>query len=103
MRTATRAVTVSVGDQRFTLGAPAAQTCTANSGTHAGKPKLETVYEPSATARRLPAALRLSLPGLKPGAHTLTVMLTYKQSRVSHRHNITITDNETLRDTFTVC
>jgi hypothetical protein len=35
-------------------------------------------------------------------SRSLTVTLTYKQSRVSHRHNITITGNKTLSDTFTV-
>jgi hypothetical protein len=80
-----------------------------------GKTAIETIkvtkYLPNATATRLPATKQLSLAGLKPGTHTLTVKLSYSQTKnaVVKRHGKTvkvkrtITVTKTLKVKFTVC
>jgi hypothetical protein len=58
-----------------------------------------TVYLPNATARHVPAAVNLSLAGLKSGTHTLKVVLSYKK----HVKKKTVTVTKTLRVRFIVC
>jgi hypothetical protein len=56
-------------------------------------------YTPNATVRSVPAALNLSLTGLKAGAHRLTVVITYK--RAGRKATASLT--KTLRVTFSIC
>ncbi len=70
-----------------------------------GRTRTETVviYTPNATAHHVPAALALKLAGLKPGTHTLTVKLAYKERTTRHGHRTTATISKTLRATLRVC
>ncbi len=62
-----------------------------------------TTYLPNATARKLPATLRLSLKGLKPGTHTLRVALSFKRTTRKHHRTVTTTITKTLKVRFSVC
>jgi hypothetical protein len=64
---------------------------------------LVTVYTANATAHHAPVTLQLSIARLKPGAHTLTVRLSYKQTKRQHGHKITVTVTKTLKATFKIC
>ena len=61
------------------------------------------IYTPNATAHHVPAALALKLAGLKPGTHTLTVKLAYKERTTRHGRRTTAAVSKTLRATFRVC
>jgi hypothetical protein len=60
-------------------------------------------YRPNATARRLPASVSLSVARLKPGTHTLKVVVSYKESKTSHGVRRTAVVSKTLRVKFAVC
>lgn len=60
-------------------------------------------YTANATAHHLPVTLALKLAGLKRGTHTLTVKLSYKQTKHKHGHKTTVTVTKTLRQKFLVC
>ena len=110
----------SIDDQRITLSTPSTLKCTAGTRklavalesttiAKAKSAKLEfesaafyldrgrTRHRANATAHHLPAALELSLAGLKPGKHTLTVKVVYKRGHGA----ATIT--KTLKAAFKVC
>lgn len=61
-----------------------------------------TVYEPNATRGHLPVSLKLSYSGLKPGRHTLSVKITYRQAETERRRT-TKTRTQTLKTNFTIC
>jgi DNA-binding beta-propeller fold protein YncE len=73
--------------------------------THSGKNKKVLVisYTANATRDHVPVTVELSLTGLKPGTHTLKVVVTYKETKRKHGHQKTITITKTLRVKFTVC
>jgi hypothetical protein len=75
---------------------------TTGKGTHKKTVKV-TTYSPNATAKHVPATLSLSIKGLKPGTHTLTVKVSYKESEKKHGHKVTVTVTKTLKAKFTVC
>jgi streptogramin lyase len=62
-----------------------------------------TTYIPNATARTSPATVVLSLAGLAPGVHRLTVVASYSQTvrRRGHRRRRTVTKRLTAH--FSVC
>jgi len=63
-----------------------------------------TAYKPNATARRLPVGRSFSIAKLmKPGSHTLKVVVSYKESKRVHGVKETVTVSKTLRVKFTVC
>lgn len=64
---------------------------------------IAVTYSPNATISRLPAKLELSLAGLKPGSHILSVKLLYRQSRRRHGRVLTTTFVKTLSARVTVC
>ena len=43
-----------------------------------------TSYSPNATAHHVPVTLELSSAGLKAGTNTLTVKLSYKETKTKH-------------------
>jgi len=69
---------------------------------HGAKQKIAITYVANATAHRLPAALELSLAGLKSGAHTLKVTISYTEASNKHGHKAS-TLTKTLQAKFTVC
>jgi len=75
---------------------------TTGKGAHKKTVKV-TTYSPNATAKHVPAALDLSIKGLKPGTHTLTVKVSYRESERKHGHKVTVTVTKTLKAKFTVC
>jgi len=75
---------------------------TTGKGTHKRTVKV-TTYSPNATTKHVPAALRLSIKGLKPGTHSLTVKVSYKESEKKHGHKVTVTVTKTVKAKFTVC
>jgi hypothetical protein len=60
-------------------------------------------YTANATKHHVPATVDLSLAGLKPGTHTLKVVLSYKQTKREHGHKKTVTVTKTMNVTFSVC
>lgn len=78
---------------------------------HGHKTVTITTYLANATAGKLPATEQLSLTGLKSGTHTLTVKVTYKETKKvvvghgKHKHKVkeTIKVTHTLKAPFTVC
>ncbi len=60
-------------------------------------------HKPNAKARRLPATVSLSTARLKPGAHTLKVVVSYKKSKIKHGIKETVIVSKTLRVKFTIC
>jgi hypothetical protein len=56
-----------------------------------------------ATARHLPSTVALRLSGLKSGAHTLKVRVSYTASIVKHGHHREVDLSKTLRVKFRVC
>jgi uncharacterized delta-60 repeat protein len=75
---------------------------TTGKGTHK-KTVTVTTYSPNATTKHAPAALSLSIKGLKAGTHTLTVKVSYKESEKKHGHKVTVTVTKTLKAKFKVC
>jgi hypothetical protein len=72
--------------------------------THAGKKRIVvTTYAPNATRRSVPVAITLSLARLKPGSHTLKVIVYYQESRRKHGHQVKVTVTKTLTVKFKVC
>ena len=62
-----------------------------------------TTYKPNATAHHLPVGLSLSVAKLKPGSHTLKVVISYKESKIRNGVKQTVTVSKTLRAKFVVC
>jgi 6-phosphogluconolactonase (cycloisomerase 2 family) len=72
--------------------------------TRAGrKSVVVATYAPNATRHRVPVAITLSLARLKPGTHTLKVVLSYQESTRKHGHQIKLTVTKTLKVKFNVC
>ncbi len=80
-----------------------------------GKPGIQTVtvttYTANARATRLPASKGLPLKGLKSGLHTLTVKISYKETKTIRtkrrgkmvKNTKVVIVSRTLRAKFTVC
>jgi hypothetical protein len=127
------ATTATLGNQHISLTSPSPQACVAapkrltvrlTSTTRSKGTKLKfssaafyidrgvkhrrrggkrTTYKPNATARHLPVSLGLSVAKLKPGSHTLKVVVSYKQSKIRNGVKQTVTVSKTLRVKFAVC
>ncbi len=68
-----------------------------------GKKQTVTTHTANATVKHLPVRLGLSLKGLKPGTHSLTVKVTYKETRSEHGHRTTVELTTTLKASFKIC
>jgi hypothetical protein len=62
-----------------------------------------TVYAANTIARRAPVTLELPLGRLKPGTHTLTVKVSYRQTKLKHGRNVTVTVIKSLKTKFKIC
>jgi virginiamycin B lyase len=62
-----------------------------------------TTYKANATVKKLPAAPKLKLSGLKSGRHTLKVTLSYIEAVTKHGHKAKKTVTKTLTVKFKVC
>jgi hypothetical protein len=121
-QTPTKSTTLKLGNRKFTL-TYATEVCTASGGRLPGsltstkrhsstkttfvraefwidkgvkhKHHHRTSYDPNVTRTHLPASLKISFSGLKPGHHTLKLILTYKQGTSTH--------TKTVRVKFVVC
>ncbi len=73
--------------------------------TSSGRKKTVIVatYKPNAIAKHVPVTLELSTAGLTAGTHTLTVKVSYKETKRKHGHKISLTLTKTLTAQFTVC
>ena len=63
----------------------------------------KTVYLPNATARHVIVNESLSIAELRPGTHTLTVKISYKETIRKHGKKHTRLVTKTLKVTFTIC
>jgi Abnormal spindle-like microcephaly-assoc'd, ASPM-SPD-2-Hydin/IPT/TIG domain len=129
----TVSTTATFGNQRISLTTPSPQACVASprrltirltSKTRSKGTKLKfssaafyvdrgvkhrrrggkgATYKPNATAHHLPVGLSLSMARLKPGSHTLKVVVSYKESKIRNGVKQTVTVSKTLRVKFAVC
>jgi DNA-binding beta-propeller fold protein YncE len=76
---------------------------TRGSGTGHKKTGSTVSYTPNATASHLPVTLELSLDGLKPGVHMLTVKISYRENKRTRAHKLTVAITKTLTATFDLC
>ncbi len=60
-------------------------------------------FDANATVRRLPVTVELSVAGLRPGVHTLTVKVSYRERRRRHDREVEATLVKTLTSQVTVC
>ncbi len=60
-------------------------------------------YSANAVAHHVPVTLELSTAALKAGTNTLTVKLSYRETKTKHGHKTTVTVTKTLTAKFTVC
>jgi hypothetical protein len=123
--------TVTVGNRRLTLTSPSQLVCVARTAqlaleltsTTLGRGVNVTLvraafyldrgitrghgrhatHTPNATARRLPVTLALSLARLKPGGHTLKLVLTYRKTIRRHGRKQTVSVVKTVTVRFSVC
>jgi hypothetical protein len=123
--------TVKIGNRRLTLTSPSQRACVARPARLALKLTSTTLrrgvkvtfvraafyldrgirrghgrhaaYTPNATARRLPVTLALSLARVKPGGHTLKLVLTYHKTVRRHGRKQTVSVVTTVTRGFSVC
>ena len=119
----TKSTKAKFDNQRITLTTTSPSACTAKSGRlsvklssskipHSRKTALhfrsaafyiDKHSKAMATARHLPSTVALRLSGLKSGAHTLKVRVSYTASIVKHGHHREVDLSKTLRVKFRVC
>ncbi len=119
----TRSTKAKFDDQRITLTTTSPSACTAKSSRLSVKLSSSKIphshntvlhfksaafyvdqhTKATATPRRLPSTVAVRLSGLKSGAHTLRVRVTYTASIVKHGHRLRVKLSKTLRVKFRVC
>jgi 6-phosphogluconolactonase (cycloisomerase 2 family) len=89
----------------FYLDRGVKRTRTKTTKTHTGKPKTVryTFYAANTVEHRVPVTVVLPIAGLKTGTHTLTVTVSYQETKRKHGPKLTVTVLRALTAKFKVC